>query len=237
MVYCATGAESPFFDWLNALSIAPTEKSIAPEIKLIDLNELDWTAHHDLLVALLKRRDPALALALLGGSIPVEIKGLSALDMGDAEPWITWMIELFNTRPNESSGDENLFWLASQLSFLIAHSSAPGSQAQLLALLEHGDPRMRWAISHKIMPHMEGLTLRDLSRQSVAILIDLLRGHRFSEFSPHIFSYIADEAFIREHLLPLAANGEAETRDNIADIIDTAGRRLGLRFVLSPVAE
>jgi len=238
--FCATGSEGPIFAWLEELSVVAAGIDFAQEFNTIDFTELDWTGRQDLLMTLLRHRDPTLALLLMGGSIPVEIVGLDPLDLGDAQPWLGWMIELLEAKDDanaESGKSLNLRWLADQLAFLIARSSAPTSKTQLLDLLEHGDDRMRWAVGHMVMHYMQGLTTDDLTDAAITALIQLIYTQRYNEFRPHAFGYIANEAFVRDKLLPMAATGDAKARANIAGIAEAVGKRLGLRFVLPPAED
>jgi hypothetical protein len=228
--YCATGRQEPLFQWLEEAANCAETVAVPAALKTIDFADLDWSGHHDLLVALLRRREPVVARMILGGSIPVEVIGLDGIDLGDARPWLEWLLEL-----NEAKGDEGkLGWLASQLAFLIARSPAPGNKERLLALLDGGEQRLKWAIGTMVLPHMEGLAIEDFSEGSVAYLLELIHRERYSDFHPHPFAMIATEAFVRDRLLPLATTPDPRLWDNLAVTVDAAGKRLGLRFALPP---
>lgn len=227
--FCATGSQEPLFDWLDAAAKS-TETMPPPAIlETVDFADLDWSGHHDLLIALLRRREPAFARMLLSGSIPVEINGLERIDLGDPEPWLEWLVELI-----EADQDHDGHWIAAQLAFLIARSSAPANHERLLSLLDHGDGKMRRVLGIRVLPYAEGLSIEDFSESSVGYLMELMHRERFTDFNPHVFGLTATEAFLRERLIPLAATADPRLWDNLASTIDSAGRRLGLRFALPP---
>ena len=235
LCYCKNGDDSSIFEWLEHICVLPINSSLGSELNALELSDLNWNGRNDLLVRLLGRRDPELTLRLLGGSIPVEMNGLEAVDLGDPKPWIDWLLELVHTVNSESDRPvDRLEWLTSQLAFLIARSSAPDSDARLIALLDKGDPNVQWAIGHMIMPYMEGLSISELPPSAIEFLLKLLGTQSYHDFRPHIFSYIATEAFVRARLFPLAATGDAKVRENIAGIFREVGKKLGIRFALPP---
>ena len=132
LIYCATGEARLMFAQLEELCSSPLGAEMRPEWKAFDLNSLDWSGRHDLLIRLLERRDPTLTRALLGGSIPFEVEGLPAIDSGDPSPWVAWMLECLDHQGERAGYDKStLYWVANQLAFLIAKSSASTNKKQL----------------------------------------------------------------------------------------------------------
>lgn len=227
--YCVNKDSTFVFELLESYAVGQLPNADVKLLEAIDSSVLDWTGRHDQLLALLLHRNLRLATLILGGSSPPEFLGLDKIDLGEVTPWIDWIVELKNSPDNSAS------WVSEQLAVLLGRSSAPKNKAQLLAALESHNEDQRSTVAISILLRLEGLTLEDISPLGVDYLISLLElGVGNNEFRPHVFARIADEAFVRQKLFPLALNA-GKLRDTIAYVTQQVGRRLGVRLVLPPV--
>lgn len=228
--YCATRDTNALF---SAIELRSTQGGADTELvllQLIDFADLDWGGRHELLINVLSRQNLTLARLVLGGSSPPILSGLDSIDLGDVEPWVNWLIELINN--DDEPDNHGAQWTAMQLAFLIARSSASDTKEQILNLVDNGTPHQKWVAAVMLLPRMDGLSIADLS----GITIDLLKslvviGEGGSEFRPHVFAQIADEAFLRNELFPLAKKSEV-ARNAIEQITRQVGKRLGIRVAL-----
>lgn len=228
--YCATTDPNSLFDILKTLSADGDPAEEWKLLKLIDFSDLDWKEHHDLFVDLLALKKIELAALLLGGALPPMLNGLEAVSMGEVEPWIDWIDELRSVKYTRSRPQSH--WIASQLSVLIARSSTPGSKDRLFAMLNNGSDAQKMIVAKMILPYIEGLSIGDFSSATIRLLKDLvLLGHGANDFRTHVFSRIADEAFLINELLPLASQS-TKAHDAVAVIVREAGKRLGVRLAL-----
>lgn len=222
--------DATLFAWLERVVSLPAPFVLPKSMEAVRFNELDWRGRHDLLVTLLRRQDIKLSATLLGHMMPFEINGLPKIDLGEPEPWINWLTELGRMGRD---GDSDTTFVEDQIAFLCARSSNPKNRDGLLNMLESNDSSVVWTVGRSVLPWIEGLTLAELSEVASNNLLMLLREGDFrSAFRPHSFAEIADEAFVRDVLLPLAACGDKQLRANVATVSEAAGRRLGIRFVL-----
>jgi hypothetical protein len=227
--HCATCSTSALFAALEAWSEDGTSEDLRL-LQLIDFPDLDWSGRHSLLIAALTRRNLELAQLILGGSSPPIFVGLDSIDLGDVAPWLNWLVEL--TDDEHGSVDNRANWVAMQVAVLIARSSAPDNKTQLLKLLDQSTSTQQWLMATMVLRHVEGLSITDFSPQALDLLKSLvLRGQGGNEFSPHVFALIADEAFIRDELLPLATQSK-KARSVVERIARQAGKRLGIRLVV-----
>lgn len=231
--YCATGDPAPLFTALEVWSLQGGTEQERTLLQLVDFSALNWSGRHELFIATLKRHNVELAKLILGGSIPPDFNGLESIDMGDVEPWLNWINELVSIENELVSQNAN--WVASQLGVLIARSSAPNSKTQLLTVLSEGPSVQRLIVARMVLPYMEDLSISDLSTHARRFLTDLiLDGEGFYGFRPHVFALIADAAFLRDEIIPLAAQS-AKAHTAVAAIVREAGKRIGIRLALPPI--
>ncbi|MFK2890275.1 SIR2 family NAD-dependent protein deacylase [Dyella flagellata] len=225
--YCATRGTISLFAGLESLLQGGAEEELR-FLRLIDFPDLDWSGRHDLLIAALALHNLEVARLVLGGSSPPSFAGLESIDLGEVGPWLNWLIQL----TEDQSAADGAGWVAMQLAVLIARSSAQDNKAQLLRLLDQGAPAQQRVIATMVLHHMEGLLISDFSPQALDVLKSLvLRGQGGNEVFPHVFGLVADEAFIRDELFPLAVQSK-KGYNAVASIAQQAGRRLGIRIAM-----
>lgn len=231
--YCVGAKPDSLFAWLEAIVRSPNPVTVSPELRAVDLPALDWTGRESLLISLLGRKELSLTSLLLGGGVPVRIKGLDRLPFGDPRPWLDWLVQLTDIEEPQEQNDHSTspFFTQAQLAYLLARSASDDRTVQLLEVLVEDDPLRVWAVGTLVLPYVNDLTFDDFSEPAVEVLLDLLQTQNFGVMREHIFAFIAPESFISERLLPLAEQSDnAQLRRNIAHIADTAGKRLAIRF-------
>lgn len=230
--YCATRDANSLFEALEAWLQGGTLEELRL-LQLIDFADLDWSGRHDLLIAALTLRNRELARLVLGGSSPPSFTGLESVDLGEVTPWLNWLIQLTEDKSNVDGAS----WVAMQLANLIARSSAPDNKVQLLKLLNQGSPAQQQALTTMILGYMEGLSISDFSPQALELLkSQVIRGQGGGVMFPHVLALVADEAFIRGELFPLAVQSN-ESYNAVARIARDAGKRLGIRLPMPPQIE
>jgi hypothetical protein len=230
--HCVTLETGALFAALEAWSQGGTAEELTL-LQLVDFTELDWSGRHDLLINLLARRNLELATLVLGGSSPPDFTGLDSIDLGRIDLWLNWLIELTDAAKGPSGHAAQ--WVAIQLADLLAQSSAPDNKVQLLKALDQGTQAQQSIVATKVLPQMKGLSIADLTTQALDFLKSLVAlGQGGSEFRPHVFALIADEAFVRDALFPLALQSK-KAHNAVSQITQQVGRRLGIRLALPPI--
>lgn len=230
--YCVSREEGSLFAALESWAEVGGASDLAL-LQLIDFPELDWSDRHEILVKMLGRKDLSVASLILGGGSPPSFQGLDSIDMGRAEFWLNWMLELVDD--DGWSSDSGARWVAMQLGCLVGMSSSADNKDQLLDLLDKGTPEQRKILAVMVLPIMEGLSVKDFSHDQLEFLKELIqRGEGGSEFRPHVLASISDEDFLRAEIIPIALKG-GEAYDAVRTITRSAGKRLGVRFVLPSI--
>lgn len=234
----ASGENAAIFSWFEQACCMDGPVVVPAILNSLRLEKLDWSGHHDLYVQLLGLRDIHLTHLLLGSSVPVEIRGLENLDLGAPAPWLEWILELkAANKSNSEPNGPNVAFMTGQLGFLLAVSQKSRLD-EVIKIIETGDDQRVRAIAQLVLPFMDDLLMTDLGEVAVNRLLAIGREFGFGTFfRSHILAQIADEAFIRGQILPLARDAEPRVRASIISLAEEAGRRLGVRFIVPPMEE
>lgn len=234
--YCAKRDPEPLFAVLEGMVRGENPPDLGL-LRLIEFAELDWSAQHDLLIAILARRDVELAQSVLPGGIPPEFTGLERIDLGDVEPWLDWLSELTCDENKGGPDDHQAWWVAKQLAALVAQSCSSDNKAQLLHFLDQGTWLQKDIVARMILPMMEGLLSTDLSPDALTLLTSLIeQGYGGEVSTEHVFALVAEEEFLRRQILPIALKS-TQARRAVTRVARAAGERLGIRLVPPSAAQ
>ncbi len=199
--------------------VTPTEANL-----LMALEELDWEGREDVLVRLLRRKDAALAVALLEPLIdsPSRESQSLALDLGDTAWWLDWMVE--EARLPRSS-------LCYFLGRLLAYYAGQEAARSLIQLFDSGESKYRRVLGAFVLPLVDWLKSDDLSPATLSWLIADLRHGTIGLYGDSLLGGIATERFVEGQLLPLLPESTEPMRSNLVSVLRECGRRHGRRYV------
>lgn len=222
LLYCASHNEiTPVFEALRELTRMSEEQRCEQPTHLLKSIELNWAGKEDLFVALLRLRDPALVIALLGDAFPAN-PSLGQLDIGQIEWWLEWMLE---------TKDDH--WFRLQLGGLLAGYVANETRDAFVTEFNKSDSKFRRLLQHFVLLHRSDLTPEMFSEDALSFLLaDLNREGSSSGAYGHLLGSIATENFVTERLLPLLPDARSPLSENLQKVLRQAGSRHGRRYVV-----
>lgn len=222
LLHCAApNNQTPIFAALGEFVSMTHSAREHAYIQLLDQIEINWTGQEALLVALLKLRDPTIAIAVVESSGVLLEPRTGLLDIGPIEWWLEWVSEFI---------DDN-FILAERLSSLFL-SRLPNAVRNLFledfnrATSKHRRVLLRW-----ILIRMEKLTTDDFSSDAVSFLLADLNHAPIHWWRGHLIGQTATEQFVTERLLPLLPEADSILSDNLKNVLSQAGSRHGRRYL------
>ncbi|MFA7893603.1 SIR2 family protein [Pseudomonas putida] len=224
LLYCADPKDmEPVFLELERIATLGNKEREKMSFSLITRIDIDWLGRESLFVRLLKLKDMGLTDALLGDCLPVSIKNLGTLDLGDITWWLEWMHE-------ESIGGVDRWFLAKLGDILGSHSNSR-ARATLLEEFNRGS-KYRPLIFKFIIQKMD-ITTDDIGSEAISFLLSELSREKISRWSrDSLLGSAATESFITERLLPLLLSSQEPLKSNVLRIIEQAGARHGRRYLV-----
>jgi hypothetical protein len=223
--YCASGNDEQIFSALEEVAEMSSLGRGASILRAVSLNDLNWAGREKLYVTLLALKNSKVAKLILGGGVPVQVSGLSRIDLGDPAPWLEWVMEL--------SGSEG-WWTRFQVCFLLGRSAHGEYLDFLVQQLGDEHSPYRSVIAKYVLPHVPDLSTDQLPERAIEFLLtDLKREGAWRRFEPNLLSAISTEKFVTDHLLPMSQSQDAFAQSNARHVIEEAGLRLGRRFLVS----
>jgi hypothetical protein len=192
-------------------------------LHLLEHIHLNWTGREDLLIALLKKRFYPLACAILEDFVHDVFRERHLnVEIGPVSWWLDW---IKNTR------GQNRFWLANRLGHFFSVASKE-TQARLIGEFNSKNSPYRALLAAEILPKFPDLTTDNFDDDAISFLLaDLAKREHSNNPFPHVLAVAGTESFVRQRLLPLLPSADEPLRANLIDVLKTAGRRHGRRYV------
>lgn len=193
-------------------------------LKITD--DFNWYTHKELLLMLFKRRDAALAFAILYQTSHLNHDASLNLDIGDTSWWLLWLIEIDKLDPDKYLDFSGLFGR-----FLAHHTDLQGRHEFVRRLNDENSP-FRIVIAKYIISYLKGITTDNLTEDSSNLLIDIhLSDNKRMLPLPSIGSLVT-EKFVEAKLLPLL---QVRTRNeafiqNLKVLLKQAGKQHARRY-------
>ncbi|WP_249583011.1 SIR2 family NAD-dependent protein deacylase [Pseudomonas viridiflava] len=226
LLHCTNPKDmAPVFSELERIAALEIKGREGMSFDLLTSIDIDWQGHESLFVKLLKLRDVNLTNELLGSSIPVHIKNLGILELGDIRWWLEWM------RDEDESANDVKYWFLAKLGDVLGHYISKHTRA---AFLEEFNQRseFRRLIYKFIIPRMDVTTDEIGSEATSFLLAELSRGKIRPWSRDNILGAAATEDFIAERLMPLLINAQEPLKGNLLLILELAGTRHGRRYLV-----
>jgi hypothetical protein len=224
MLWHAGQRPDRFFETLDLLREMGTDWHDEP-LGVLNMTSLDWRGHEELLLALLKERNPDLARRLIGtihGWVQGDVINPSSFDLGDVGWWIDWLAE--------HAEDDHLV-IMPLARFVVAAASADDVRA-LLELFANGAEDQREALAYHVLGRIGDLRLEQLAPATVEWAIDNLREqHDFEVVEGSVLATIATEELVERSLLPALEEADDPLRINLVAVIRQAGERHRRRYL------
>ncbi|HYI39845.1 MAG TPA: SIR2 family protein [Allosphingosinicella sp.] len=227
LVHLAGGSgESNLFSLLQGIVEMPADERRHIPYGLLTPVALNWAGHEDLYVSLLQLRDPKLRDYLLGPGLPVTVRGLGSLPLGDLAQWFQWMLDL-------AGEEKNNLWEISRFGSLLGTYSGEEACRGFIDEFCKSDSRWRPLIGRFILPYAPSVSSDDLSEDAISYLLaDLSREDAITALEGHLLGKCATERFVVERLVPLAAGAEGVFLKNLRAVLENAGARHGRRYLV-----
>lgn len=226
LLYCASPDNlSPVFEAMADLVAdgkAPVKSKIATLLGQIDFN---WTGREELFGQLLRLRDKALALAIMGNSIPPTTENLGPIDIGEIDWWMRWMLD-------EESTDDGR-WFANALGAFLGSQTNKEKQNEFLAEFNRPDSLFRHVLLDMVLPYCNEINIDEFSDDAISFMLaDLSQREKIISYKANLLGLIATEKFVTERLLPLLSEAKEPLLGNLQTVLKEAGARHGKRYLL-----
>ncbi len=214
-----------FQELKSLLFMDEKELEIQP-IELLREIELTWEGKEELFVRLLMLKNAELMVGLMGSFSPFSIKGFGIWEVEDIDWWLDWMEEL------EQKGDEDKESLQLlQIRGFLTRYTGPKSKEGLLARFNDEGCPYRKILLKYIIPRLE-THISDFHEGAIEYIFEELKKECWDREKYGFLARAADHKFIVEKLMPLLEEADGVFRTNLLDIIETAGRRHGKRYLV-----
>lgn len=218
------GDQSELFKSLSALTKYTATDLDKIVFEVLQRIEIDWSAKEETLVKLLELHNPVLTKALLHGSIPVQMKNLGKIEIGPIVNWLSWLNEYV---PLEEVG----WWLIEQMGSLFGQHLDQNVRMEFI--VEFNKPNSQYRrILLIILPHFEGISIEDFEEEAISFMLADLGKKQTTADRDILLGKLASDRFVLERLLPIVPKADAILLENLVGVINSAGRRLGKRYLL-----
>ncbi|MBP1087042.1 MULTISPECIES: SIR2 family NAD-dependent protein deacylase [Pseudomonas] len=224
LLYCVDPKSmEPVFSELEQILALDEKDRKKVSFVILSHVDLDWLGKEELFVRLLRTKDFSLIDSVIGSSLPVRIRNLELLDLGDLTWWLEWMQVLSVDRAN--------YWFLFRLGDVLANHTSTQSKPDFLNKF-NSEPKYRQVILDFILQRMD-LTTDVIEDDAVSFLLaDLSRQKNFSLMHLNFLGAAATENFIAERLLPLLLDAQGPLKENLLSTLEQAGSRHGRRYLL-----
>jgi hypothetical protein len=209
---------NPVFIALSELPSMQIRERKKQPLVLLSHIEMQWHGHEELLIALLRLRDPILALGILESvTLP-----LGKLDIGAVDWWLDWL-----------GDDGSKDWLfQDRLSSFFARYLDPVKQREFVREFNKRQTPHRKTLARTVLIARHDLSTADFSEDALSFLLsDLSRAGSCDPVRGHLLGHTATERFVEERLLPLVAEAKKTFRQNLQRVLRQAGNRHGRRYL------
>ncbi|OXR32719.1 hypothetical protein PSUM_11775 [Pseudomonas umsongensis] len=224
LLYCVAPENmEPMFSELERIANLSKEEREAISFQLLQRVDIDWKGRERFLIKLLKLRDFNLASAIFGGSIPVHLKNLGTLEIGDITWWLEWM--------QDSLAREVEGWFSARLGDVLANHVDSFTRTAFVDEFNQGSQYRQ--IILKFIIHKLDVTTDELGSDSISFLLaELSREKMDNWYGNNLLGSAATESFITERLLPLLVNAQEPLKGNLLQVLERAGARHGRRYLV-----
>lgn len=213
-------------EWLPFVKEEEEESEI-PFYELLGEMELVWRGREVLFVRLLMLKKPKLLSGLMGSCSPPEIKGFRRCEIRNIDWWLDWIEELEQDKTGRWRE-----WQSMQIGGFLTQYTGSKTKTEFLERFNDRNCPYRKVLLKYIIPKLETRS-DDFNEDGIQyILEDLKKSLYWEGFQHHFLARAADHKFIVEKLMPLLEEADGVFRTNLLDIIETAGRRHGKRYLV-----
>jgi hypothetical protein len=219
--------DDTFFEILAGLAADPPDWSKQPTVALQHCSDLSWADQASLLVSLLRTPNDRFVWDVLEGFSFSSVHGAelatSDLSLGAIEPWVR--------RIARAGNDTVGFFFRDRLGRFLGEVASAEDRVSLLRMLQSAPITERRALVDHILPHVRGLTLREIPDDGLSWALEDL-AQREVDAEDTLLGTIATEEFVESVILPRLRGTDAEPlRSNLFDLARSVGSRHGRRYV------
>lgn len=219
--------QAEVFKELEVLLFMEEEEWETPFYELLNEMELIWKGREVLFVRLLMLKRPKLVSGLMGSSAPPKIKGFRRCEMKNIDWWLDWIEELEQDKTGSWTN-----WQLLQIAGFLTRYTGSESKAKFLERLNDRSCPHRKILLKYIIPELETCPDDFKENGMQYILEDLRKNSYCNGWKHHFLARTADEPFIVERLMPLLEGADGIFKNNLLDIIKTAGKEHGKRYLI-----
>lgn len=224
-----TENQAEVFQILKWLPFAKEEEEgwEIPFYELLGEMELVWRGRENLFAQLLMLKKPKLLSGLMGSFLPPEIKGFRRCEIKNIDWWLDWIEELEQDKTGRWRE-----WQSMQIAGFLTQYTGSKTKAEFLERFNNRNCPHRQILLKYIIPKLETRS-DDFNEDGIEyILEDLKKNLHWDGFRHHFLARAADETFIRGKLIPLLEEADGVFKNNLLDIIKTAGKEHGKRYLV-----
>lgn len=176
----------------------------------------DWTSERQFMIDLLEAGN----VRLLASVITRETFANVAFPWKWIQTWIGWM--------HKASEIENHFFAYEFLPFLMNHTNEKFVE-EMIAEFNRPDSKYRAELGDWFLPALDGLQESQFTDESIQYLIKELHKPR-ANLRSLLLGKVLQEETITNQLVPMLESADETLRDNLKQVLEDAGSRLGKRF-------
>lgn len=216
--YCAGGeSQAPVLDLLNDLIQMSANQRNGEPLYLLGQIDISWAGNEQLIVDLLRLRDPVISKQIL--TFGPEEK-LGKLPITRIDEWL----ELIEREEDPLIIDRITSLFSSHLEDHVREA--------FVEEFNKNESRYRQILSEHILPKRSDLSTDDFSADAISFLLADLSRSQNSWYGPcRLLANTATERFVTERLLPLLGDAKGVSARNLRVVLREAGSRHGRRYV------